>query len=747
MFTVKWSGKFWRKIFMIRLTQKQQTWLVSAGLFGLTLALYWPVRHFDFINYDDPDYFANNWLIQQGLTMKGSIWAFTEAHFSNWHPLVWVSYMFECQFFGVKPAVPHLGNAILHATNGVLLFILLQKWTWAIGRSALVAALFLFHPTRVESVAWIAERKDVLSGLFFMLTLWAYTQFKVQSLKFKAEDASLVSVRFPLSSRYYYLALFFFALGLMSKPMLVTLPFLLLVLDFWPWQRTVLDQPKKFLPLVMEKWPFFVLAGLCSLITVITQSHGGAVADLPFYLRWQKPAMTVPAYLKELFWPGDLTVLYLSPVTWPIVSVLGALAIILLIFVAALFQGRSRPWLLTGWLWFLGMLIPVMGIVQAGVQFIADRFTYLPAVGIFLPVVWGGWELLSRLPFPLRKISAIIGALVLVMLSVGLSRHQLYYWQDSKTLWEHALRVDPKNYVAHNSLGIYLADHGNVEAAITEYETAVRLQPKLTAAWNGLGLIALRGKDYSKAADLFQRALACDPDNPFTLANLGKVFDRAGDYARAGSFLKKALQLDSEDINVQRAVAAYFDDIGKIDQAIPHYQKILEHHPSDAVNHCNLAIDLMAAGRPADALSHYETALSLDPGVPDFHYYHGSALIAGGRWQEGIVELRETLRLAPKHLGALNDLAWQLAIHAKDSAGNVLEALPLAERACELTGQKDGSSLSILDTVYASLGRFPEAVATAEKARLAFLAAGDTNYAQKAEARSLRYRASQPLKN
>ena len=713
--------------------EQRQKYLIGAGLFLAALILYWPVRHFGFINFDDPEYLQKNYLLQQGLTLRGLTWSFSEAHFANWHPLVWVSYMIECQFFGLRPPVHHLVNVGLHALNGVLVFLLLQRWTWFTWRSAFVAALFLFHPTRVESVAWIAERKDVLSGFFFFLTLWAYT----------------LHVQGPETTRRrnYILAVIFFALGLLSKPMLVTVPFLLLVLDFWPWKRLELNVPKTIVPRLIEKWPFFALTLVFCVITFATQNHGNAMAEIPLFLRFQKALMTIPAYFKILFWPTDLVVLYLFPAHWPVTRVLLATTVVIAVSGLGWSQWRSRPWLLTGWLWFAGMLLPVTGIVQVGSQFIADRFTYLPAIGIFWILTWAVCEAAARFPNKLRSAMTVGPALACLLMLGAVSRQQLDTWNDSQTLWQAALRVDPENYLARNSLGIAFLDLGETNAAKLEFERSVKLGPKQSGAWSELGLIAMRAKDYRQATNHFQEALRWKPDDVFSLANLGRTLNRAHHFAEADIVLKKALTIAPEDISAHLAAAEFCDDQGRFDLAIPHYQEVLKIHPADAATHCNLGIDLMSAGRLPEAITQFENALELDPKVQEFYYYHGAALLASGDQADGLIELRAALRLDPKDVRALNDLAWQLATTAKETVRNAPEALSLAGQACQLTGFKDPFALSVLDAAYAANGRFAEAITLAEKEQAMFLAAGATNDAKRTEVRLKFYRANRAIKN
>jgi hypothetical protein len=446
---------------------RRQTWMVCSLLAVGTLALYWPVHGFEFVDYDDPDYLLRVPEVQGGLSWWGLVWSVVDAHAANWHPLTWLSHMLDCQWFGLHAGAHHLVNALLHAANGALLFLALRKLTGAHWRSALVAALFVWHPLRVESVAWISERKDVLSGLFFMLTLWGYANFAEQS-----------KVQSPNSKLWLRASLSFFVLGLLSKPMLVTLPGVLLLLDFWPLRRLQNVAPRK---LLVEKIPFFLWSAAFSVIAFLAQRQGGAVIPLKSLgvaARGEFVLTNCLGYLEKIFWPSDLAFLYLRPPGAPASAVALAAAVLTAVSVFALVNFRRRPYLITGWLWFLGMLLPVSGLVQVGLQSIADRYTYLPAIGICLMLAWGGHELCAAL-FPERPrkiVSGVVAAGVLAV-CVLLSRQQLTYWRNTQTLMEHALALDPNNYVAHSNLGVYFSRHGRTREALFHYRCSLELDP------------------------------------------------------------------------------------------------------------------------------------------------------------------------------------------------------------------------------------------------------------------------------
>src|SRR6266513_4169950 len=400
------------------------TWLV----FGQTL------RH-DFINYDDPRYVYENTKITSGVSLSGIAWAFTHIHSMNWHPLTTISHMLDCQVYGLKPGGHHFTNVLLHIVAAILLFLALQEMTGTFWNSAFVAAVFAIHPLRVESVAWIAERKDVLSGVFFMLTLLAYVYY----------------VRLPRVARYL-LVLFVFACGLMSKPMLVTLPFVLLLLDYWPLARI----EGQFWKRVLEKIPLIALSAASSVTTFLVQKGAvGHTEELPIFERINNAVVSYVLYIWQMLWPVDLAVFYPHPEnrlpSWEIVSCLVLLACATVVAIAL---RKRRPYLITGWLWYLGMLVPVIGLVQVGWQGRADRYTYLPQIGLYIMVAWSAFDLTA----PLRYQRAIVDGMAAVVLGalVWAASVQASYWRNSETLWTHALAVTPSNDVAENNLGIVL---------------------------------------------------------------------------------------------------------------------------------------------------------------------------------------------------------------------------------------------------------------------------------------------------
>ncbi|MGH7953147.1 MAG: tetratricopeptide repeat protein, partial [Limisphaerales bacterium] len=475
--------------------------MVRPRFFGLLLALitllaFLPVARDGFVNYDDQDYVTENSVVQNGLTLAGIKWAFTTFHASNWHPLTWLSLMLDDQLFGLNAGAFHFVNALFHAANTVLLFLLLLRLTTprseikngisprqnSLWPCAFVAALFAWHPLHIESVAWISERKDVLSAFFALLTLLSYARYaqsrsKIENQKSKAGSAN--------STRDYFLALIFFALSLMSKPMFVTLPFVMLLLDFWPLRRISNSgfQISNVLRLIAEKIPFFLLTAISCVVTYFAQSHPGenAVASLqlvPLHYRILNTLISYARYLLKLFWPAHLAVIYplLENLRWMIEMAIVA-AIILAAISWIFWRTRRRfPYLLVGWLWFLGTLVPVIGLVQVGGAALADRYTYFPAIGIFIAVAFGARDLAIRFQFP--KFILPAAAILISGACLIVTEDQLRYWRDSETLFRHALAVTKNNDIAHLDLGAALELEGKKNEALVEYHAAEKIAPE-----------------------------------------------------------------------------------------------------------------------------------------------------------------------------------------------------------------------------------------------------------------------------
>ena len=461
----------------------------------VTLAIYWPARHYGFVDYDDNDYVFQNPTVSAGLRWYGLEWSFVDQHASNWHPLTWLSHMLDCQLFGVNPGPAHMVNVLIHCANTVLLLLLLNSLTGKFWRSVMVATLFAWHPLHVESVAWISERKDVLSGFFFMLTLWMYVLYArreaapppASSENPKTDNATATPRRI-----FYRLSLGFFILGLLSKPMLVTTPLILLLIDFWPMNRfapcgQTVAGSKTTKIILTEKLPFYLASIVIGIITFLAQREGGATssgAPLGVFTRVGGAVTGYLGYLEKLFWPNNLSCLYLRPAHINPHTLLIAILVLLGISLFSATQLR-RPYLIMGWLWFGGMLLPVSGLIQFGLQSIADRYTYLPSIGFFIMCVWGAADLAESLvPIRVRKLS--LGAVAVALLSVCALRsaQQLACWRNTETLMDQALKIDPDNYIAHADLGIYLDRVGRTRDARQQHELVRQLDPGLARSAN-----------------------------------------------------------------------------------------------------------------------------------------------------------------------------------------------------------------------------------------------------------------------
>jgi Flp pilus assembly protein TadD len=641
---------------------------ISLLLVATTWLAYYPVSRLPFICLDDPQYVTANPQVQAGLSLEGLKWALGTGHASNWHPLTWLSHMLDSQLFGPQPTGPHLTNLLLHVAATLLLFRLLRQLTGALWRSGLVAALFALHPMHVESVVWVAERKDVLSACFFMLTLWAYVRYAQKSVVNSQSSVVTSSASTDHGPRntsepsrltfqvslFYGLSLLCFALGLMSKPMLVTLPFVLLLIDYWPLRRFGLktqdSRLKTLLPLLAEKLPFFVLAALSSIVTFAVQRAGGAVlptGELSLSGRIANALVSYIRYVGKLLWPINLACFYPRPEHWPVWEVVGAVLVLTLITALALRFLNTRGYLAVGWFWYLGTLVPVIGLVQVGEQAIADRYSYIPSIGLFVIVAWGIGDIANRWPgqkpiFVTASVLAVTGLLVA-------TRQQLLYWQSSEVLFRHALAVTRDNPWAHCLLAYTLADSGKSDEAEAQCREALRLKPGF-------------------------------PEIQVLYAN---VLSRGR----------------------------------KLDQAEAVLSDVLQHAPADPAAQCALGSVLSQKGDFAAALEHLREALRLKPDYPEARFNLAGALAQHGHAAQAIEEYRQCLHSQPDSPDVLNNLAWILAVNSNSALRNGAEAARLARRACELTRYQRPTLVGTLAAAYAEAGQFDEAVAAAQKAR------------------------------
>ena len=674
-------------------TERRAVPAVCLALAVAVWFIYGQTRHHDFVNFDDNEYIYENVQIKRGLTLDNVVLAFTGTQVHNWHPLTTLSNMVDVELYGLAPGGHHLTSVLLHAATAILLFVLLRTMTGALWPSAFAAALFAVHPLRVESVAWIAERKDVLSGLFFMLTLLAYVRHVRTSRVGEG----------PWRSVYYWLAVLLFGLGLMSKSMLVTLPFLLLLLDYWPLQRLAPGAPWPAVRLLLrEKVPFLMLAAASSVVTVIAQSTA-IVASEVLTVPWRLANAVVAYgnYVLQMAYPVDLAAFYPHPGSrlplWKIV--LGAL------FLAgasglALASWRRRPYLLVGWLWYLGLLVPVIGILQVGSQAGADRYTYLPQIGLCIVIAWGAADL-SRSWRHRRVVLATAAGAVLVPLLL-LAQAQTAHWRDSVSLWTHALASAEHNARAHYNLGAAFGRLKRYDDALPELASALEIEPGYAEAHYNLG-VALAGLGRgAEAIGHFRSALALRPDMPEARNDLGS--------ALAGQ--------------------------GRWEEALREYREAVRLNPRNAASLSNLGMVEGQLGQLAAAISNYQTSLAIRPDNADARGNLGTLLGRAGRWAEALASFEQALALQPASLEARNNLAWLLATCPE-------AALRDGRRATLLAGGTDPNSLDTLAAAQAEAGDFPLAVATAERA-LSLAIAGNQPLAEDIRGRLRLYQGGSP---
>lgn len=674
--------------------------LLCVLLATSVLVAYAGVRQHDFVNFDDPEYVVQNRNVTSGLTAENVAWALTAVHSANWHPLTWISHMVDGELHGLKPGGHHLTNVLLHALASVLLFLALRALTGAPLRSAFVAGLFALHPRNVESVAWISERKDVLSAVFWTGAMWAYAGY----------------ARRTTLARYLAVALLL-VLGLLAKPMVVTLPAALLLLDVWPLGRlrvgdvgadardaesaVAAARPAPWRTVLLEKLPLLAIALAAAAITFLAQRSSGAVATLealPLAYRLQNASVAYAAYLWSLLWPTDLAVFYPYRVPLPAAAVAASLLALVAITALAWWTRRARPYVAIGWLWYVGTLVPVIGIVKAGDQAMADRFTYLPAIGVFVALAWTVADAARRHALARR---ALVPAAVVVLLACGLAtRAQVDVWRDSVTLFEHALAVTSRNHLAHLNLAAALVERGDAAAAL----------------------------EHAKAA------AALRPDDAKVFATLGTALARSGRPDEARAAYLRGLQIDPDSVLAHLGLAVLAAEQGRRDDARQAYAEVLRRDPAHAKAHAGLGFVLASEGRTADAVAAYRTALSLDPallqaynglalaleadGAPDealrvlegaldaapdearLRFNYAAMLLARGRAADAEEQYRVLLRARPQDVAARVALADLLLQSGRRGAARD----ELARAAADARGRGDAAALREIETRSAAIG-------------------------------------------
>jgi protein O-mannosyl-transferase len=659
--------------------------LAVALVFGRTV-------QYGFVNFDDNKYVYENPRVTQGFSGESVAWAFSSFDACNWHPVTWLSHLLDCQLYGSQCAGGHhLTNVLLHAAVAVLLFLMLLRMTGDLWPSAFAAAAFAVHPLRVESVAWVAERKDLLCGLFFMLTLWAY----------------LAYVRRPFSLARYILVAALFALGLMSKPMLVTLPLVLLLLDHWPLGRQL-----PWWRLAVEKLPLLALSAASCAVTSLAQHT--ALADLEVvtpFLRISNALVSYVAYIGQFFYPTGLAVFYPYPYdSYPIWKVAGALLFLAGISVGVLTQWRRRPYLPVGWFWYLGMLVPVIGVVQVGSQSMADRYTYLPQIGLAVAIAWGAAEFTGDRKE--RRWACTAASVAVVAALMACAWRQTAYWSDNVTLWNRASACTADNLYAHNNIGMVLAKCNRVDDAIDHYRKALEIDPRSAITHDNLGnALARQGKIEDAVAEI-RLSLLYQPDNAKAHNNLGNLLAHLGQTAAAIDEYQKALELTPDFFEAHNNLGVALAGQGRIDLAVPHFEKALEINPNYDEAHSNLGMALAQQGKVAEAVTHW----------------------------------REAVRLNSTNMRARNRLAWTLATHPESSIRNGEEAVKLAQWAVKLTRGRDPTLLGTLAAAYAETGQFLEAIEAAEQAVSLADSRGDANLAKALRGQLQFYQAGAPYR-
>jgi tetratricopeptide (TPR) repeat protein len=659
--------------------------LIAIYLFlaVISLVVFNQTVRYNFVNFDDDLYVYEAPAIKAGLTIQGVAAAFTKPHARNWHPLTTISHMLDCQLYGLKAGGHHATNVILHTLAVLLLFRVLQQMTGSIWKSSVVAALFAIHPLHVESVAWVSERKDVLSAVLFFLMLGAYSSY----------------ARAPSIRRYLLIAALL-AAGLMSKPMLVTAPMVLLLLDYWPLRRTVSHesntkghalvvkgQSSTISRLILEKLPLFALSAGAAVVTFIVQKRAvGAIPPLPLAWRVENAVVSYLIYIWQTLWPARLAAFYPHPngtlAFWEVTLATGLLVVITA--TAIVFRNRW-PYLFTGWLWYLVMLFPVIGLIQVGEQGHADRYTYLPHVGLFLLGVWGIAEVLKPLRVARWVPAATALAVILAMATTAFI--QASYWRNSETLWSHALDVTSDNDFAHNNLGYLCSNSGQLDRAISHFEAAAMIRHGKT------------NKHY----------------------NVGSAF---------------------VEMNLADALARK----GQSDEAMVHYQQAITLEPNYADAYYNRGNLLLAKGQIDDAIADWEKTLQLQPNDADAHTCLGNAFLRKGSLNEAIAHYQTAVTLAPDDPHSRNNLAWILATSSDDKIRNGAKAIEFAQQAVAISRGREPQFVRTLAAAYAEAGRFSESIATAQQAAMIANMQGKSRLANNLEKDLLLYRAYLPLR-
>ncbi len=617
--------------------------VICALLAVATIAVYCQVFHNDFVNYDDPVYVTENTHVQHGLNAKSILWSFTSSNAQNWHPITWLSHILNCTMFGLNPSGHHAVSLLLHIANTLLLFGLLKKITGAFWQSAFTAAVFALHPLHIQSVAWVAERKDVLSTLFWLLTMWAYVRYAEHQKPGR-----------------YLLALIFFILGLMAKPMLVTLPLILLLLDYWPLKRVKQFQLKTISRLVVEKIPFFILAAASSFITFIVQKKGGAVITTDYLgigERIRNALNTYVIYIIKTFIPSGLTVYYPHIKLQAIWITPAAILFLAGISLAVLYS--KRRYLIFGWLWYVITLVPVIGLIQVGSQARADRYMYIPMIGLLIMISWGAAEIAAD--WRLRKSWLISSAVISLLALSAVSWVQIGYWRNSFTLFTHALEVTSDNHIAHLNIGNVYLERKDYKKAIAHYKTAVKISPEFINAHYNLIMAYFLSNRFDEAIRICNNLLQTGKNNSKVHFRLANILAKKGLTDEAIRHYNEALKQEPDNPEILSNFAITLADKGQIPLAMQYYQKALLIKPDSPEILTNFANALAKSDKNEQAIEQYKKALAINPDFTAARYGLASILGKTEQTSQAIAEYRKAISLGSATADDMSSFATILA--------------------------------------------------------------------------------------
>ena len=681
------------------IVEKRATWVVCLFLVISTSIVYGQMLNHDFVYFDDQRYVADNSVVKAGLSVEGLTWAFSTTMAEFWHPLTWLSLMLDTQLFGLNPGGYLFTNLLLHILSTLLLFLFLKRATGSVWQSGFVAALFALHPLHVESVAWIAQRKDVLSTFFWMLTILSYG-FYVQRPGCKT----------------YLAVVLFLVLGLMAKPMLVTLPFALLLLDFWPLNRfkdttSVKSACLSALALIREKIPLFAVITAASFVMYLAQKGEGRIKSLAVLAlenRLANVLVSYTGYIGKMLWPKKLACFYPFPDAFPWWQVGGSFFILALISGFAIRYIRQYPFMIVGWLWYLGTLVPVIGFVKIGVFAMADRYSYVPLIGLFVMLAWGVPELLAR--WQHRRIAAAGLAAVALVICLASTWFQVRVWQNRTTLFTHAVQVTTGNYLAHNGLGEQLRQERRFDEAIGHFLESLRIKPKYIPTYINLGYTYTAQNKIGQAIAYYSEAAQKKPNHPQPHQVLGILFEQQGELEKAVTHLKATLEIKPENAVAHRYLGNALLAQGKLPQAIHHYSESLRIQPANADVHYNLGIALEGLGKTAEAVEQYSLALARNPENADAHYNLANLLVRQQKYERAVAQYKKALAIQPDRIQALNNLAFAYA-----SMQDYEKAISTLHQLARL--QADNSQVHyLLSSLYAKQNQLAESIKWLETA-------------------------------